>query len=117
MRSECTLISVLVQNVSYFLTFHNMPFSRTSSRVSKQRADAEKHRQQLARLVQDKQRQADSGIEDDRDLDTDDALELLGKQLIINYGEGGYKMGKSRVRNFLRPPPPRVRVKLVAPLF
>ena len=29
----------------------------------------------------------------------------LNKGLVINYGEGGgYKMGKSRVRNFLRPP-------------
>ena len=27
------------------------------------------------------------------------------KGLVINYGEGGgYKMGKSRVQNFLRPP-------------
>ena len=27
------------------------------------------------------------------------------KGLVINYGEGGgYKMGKSRVRNFLPPP-------------
>ena len=25
------------------------------------------------------------------------------KGLVINYGEGGYKMGKSRVQNFLRP--------------
>ena len=32
------------------------------------------------------------------------------KGLVINYGEGGgYKMGKSRVRNFLRPPPPPSR--------
>ena len=32
--------------------------------------------------------------------------QYLGKGLVINYGEGGggYKMGKSRVRNFLRPP-------------
>ena len=27
------------------------------------------------------------------------------KALVINYGEGGYKMGKPRVRNFLHPPP------------
>ena len=37
------------------------------------------------------------------------------KGLIINYGEGGYKMGKSRVQNFLRPPPPQDRVKLFVP--
>ena len=37
------------------------------------------------------------------------------KGLVINYGEGGgYKMGKSRVRNFLCPPP-RDRVKLFSP--
>ena len=30
---------------------------------------------------------------------------LQHKGLVINYGEGGgYKMGKSRVQNFLRPP-------------
>ena len=29
-------------------------------------------------------------------------------------GRGGYKMGKSRVRNFLRPPP-QDRIKLFAP--
>ena len=29
------------------------------------------------------------------------------KGLVINYGEVGYKMGKLRVRNFLRPPPSR----------
>ena len=39
--------------------------------------------------------------------------------LVINYvggggGGGGYKMGKSRVRNFLRHPP-QDRVKLFAP--
>ena len=28
------------------------------------------------------------------------------KGLVVNYGEGGYKMGKSQVWNFLRPPPP-----------
>ena len=33
---------------------------------------------------------------------------FLYKVLVIDYGEGGggYKMGKSRVRNFLSPPPP-----------
>ena len=38
------------------------------------------------------------------------------KGLVINYGEGGwgYKMGKSRVRNCLHPPP-QDRVKLFAP--
>ena len=30
-------------------------------------------------------------------------------------GRGGYKMGKSRVRNFLRLPPPQDRVKLFVP--
>ena len=42
---------------------------------------------------------------------------LLGKGLVINYGEGGggYKMGKSRVWNFLCPPPPQDRVNLLAP--
>ena len=42
----------------------------------------------------------------------------FGKGLVINYGEGGgeggYKMGKSRVRNFLRPLP-QDRVKMSAP--
>ena len=39
----------------------------------------------------------------------------ITKGLVINYGEGGgYKMGKLRVRNFLRPPP-QDRVKLFAP--
>ena len=37
--------------------------------------------------------------------------------MVINYGEGGYKMGKSRVQNFLRPPPPQDRIKLFAPPF
>ena len=46
---------------------------------------------------------------------------LSHKGPIINYGEGGYTMGKSRVRNFLHPtsrqgknfraPPPFLRVK------
>ena len=33
-------------------------------------------------------------------------FDMAPKGLVINYGEGGggYKMGKSRVRNFLRPP-------------
>ena len=49
----------------------------------------------------------------------------LYKGLVINYGErGGYKMGKSRVRNFLCPPskqgktfraPPFKEWKLFAP--
>ena len=32
------------------------------------------------------------------------------KGLVINYGEGGYKMGKLRVRNFklYAPPPPTI---------
>ena len=30
------------------------------------------------------------------------------KGLVISYGEGSYKMGKSRVRDFLRPPQDRV---------
>ena len=39
-----------------------------------------------------------------------------GKGLVINYGEGGYKMGKLRVRNFCAPPPhPQDRVKVFAP--
>ena len=38
--------------------------------------------------------------------------------LVINYGEGGgYKMGKSRVRNFLRPPPSRQGKTFCAPPF
>ena len=40
------------------------------------------------------------------------------KGLVINYGEGGYKMGKSRVQNFLRPPQDRVKlVTAPRPLF
>ena len=35
--------------------------------------------------------------------------------LVINYGEGGYKMGKSWARKLLRPPPPQDRLKLFAP--
>ena len=39
----------------------------------------------------------------------------LNKGLVIDYGEGGgYKMGKSRIRNFLVPPP-QDRVKLCVP--
>ena len=39
----------------------------------------------------------------------------MNEGLVINYGRGGYKMGKLRVRNFLHPPPPQDRVKLFAP--
>ena len=35
------------------------------------------------------------------------------KGLVINYGEGGYKMGEPRVRNFLHPPPPSRQDKTV----
>ena len=39
-----------------------------------------------------------------------------GQGLVINYGEGGgYKMGKSWVRNFLRPPPPSRQGKTFCP--
>ena len=42
--------------------------------------------------------------------------DIADKGLVINYGEGGgYKMGKSRVWNFLCPPPPQDRVKVFAP--
>ena len=41
---------------------------------------------------------------------------LSVKGLVINYGEGGYRTGKSRVQNFLRPPPtPQDRIQLVVP--
>ena len=43
------------------------------------------------------------------------ALQTLRDWSLIT-GRGGYKMGKSRVRNLLRPPPPpQDRVKLFAP--
>ena len=40
------------------------------------------------------------------------------KGLVINYGEGGggYKMGKSQARHFLRPPQDRVKL-FVSPLL
>ena len=37
-------------------------------------------------------------------------MQIIGKGLVISYGEGGFKMGTSRVRNFLHP-----RVKLFVP--
>ena len=33
-------------------------------------------------------------------------LRIRSKGLVINYGEGGYKMGECQVRNLLRSPPP-----------
>ena len=42
-------------------------------------------------------------------------VNIVHRGLVINYGEGGYKMGKSRFKNVLRPPPPQDRVKLFAP--
>ena len=39
----------------------------------------------------------------------------LNKELVINYGEGGLQIGKSRAWNILRPPPPQDGVKLFAP--
>ena len=32
-----------------------------------------------------------------------------GKGLVIIYGEGGYRMGESRIQSFLRSPPPLKR--------
>ena len=41
---------------------------------------------------------------------------ISNKGTVINYGEGGgYKTGKLRVWNMLRPPPPQDRVKLSLP--
>ena len=42
----------------------------------------------------------------------------FSKGLVINYREGGgYKMGKSRVRNFLRPPPLKTGSNFSRPPF
>ena len=44
-------------------------------------------------------------------------MRLLGTgHYLRGMGGGGYKMGKLRVRNFLRPPPPpQDRIKVYAP--
>lgn len=54
---------------------------RSSGRVRGPAVDAQKHREKLARLILESQPQVDSGYEDDKDLEKDDAVELLGMHI------------------------------------
>ena len=73
------------------------------------------------RVLWDESSSRENGI---GQVDVSVILPLCGKGLVINYGEGGYKMGKLRFRNLLPPSrqgktfcPPQERVTLFAPPF
>ena len=48
---------------------------------------------------------------------TEECRVVLSKGLVSNYGEWGYKMGKSHIRNFLAPPPCLKSSNFVHPLL
>ena len=66
---------------------HDIYFSSATGRVHGQKFDADRHKKELEKLILSKQRQNDSGIEDDRDVDPDDALVLMGR--FDSVGGGG----------------------------